>query len=121
MEPDQIVLYVNDIDTSRAFYSTLLGIDATQSSPNFTFFSLKNGWTLALFKNDAPGSDPSPVGGFELVFELPNREAVDKAAAEWKAQGVSFAMEPTELPFGYAFIGLDPDGTRLRVGYFPQG
>jgi hypothetical protein len=34
---------------------------------------------------------------------------------------VRFAEEPTDLPFGYAYIALDPDGTPLRAGYFPQG
>jgi catechol 2,3-dioxygenase-like lactoylglutathione lyase family enzyme len=121
MEPNQTVLYVKDIATSRDFYTRVLGKDAIQPSPTFNFFPLKNGSTLALLQQGTGGVGTATMDGFELVFELPDREAVDRAAATWKEQGVRFVEEPTELPFGYAFIALDPDGTRLRPGYFPQG
>ena len=38
-----------------------------------------------------------------------------RAFDEWRARGVEIAQPPTRLDFGYAFLGLDPDGNRLRV------
>ena len=121
MEPNQVVVYVEDAEISREFYGSVLNIEGESLSPAFTVYPLKNGWTLALWlKGSAPMETP-PAGGIELVFDLSDREAVDRTAAEWRARNVPFALEPVETPFGYSFIGLDPDGTRLRVGYFPQG
>ena len=121
MEPNQIVIYVEDSEVSRTFYSNLLQVEGEALGPAFTTFSLKNGWTLAIWLKGSANLETTPAGGVELVFNLPDRESVDRTAAEWRDQNVQFVLEPAESPFGYSFIGLDPDGTRLRVGYFPQG
>ena len=64
------------------------------------------------------GVEPAPSaagGGSEIGIAVDNPAAVDATCAAWKARGVSIAQEPTEMDFGRTFVGLDPDGHRLRV------
>jgi catechol 2,3-dioxygenase-like lactoylglutathione lyase family enzyme len=121
MEPNQIVLYVKDIAASRAFYASVLEAPGIEPSPTFIVFPLSGGWTLALLSLESLAAVSGPVGGYELVFTLPDQQAVDAAAIAWKERGATIVEKPAELSFGYAFLAHDPDGNRLRVGYFPQG
>ena len=121
MKPNQIVLYTGDIEASKAFYQKVLDTQPQGLSPNFAVFPLDNGWTLGILRRETVQPEPAPAGGVELILERPNRESVDQVAATWRKDNVSIILEPTEAPFGYSFIAADPDGHRLRVGYFPQG
>lgn len=121
MEPNQIVLYVNDIVASRAFYGEQLGYELTELSPTFCVVVLHNGWSMALKERDGTVDDGRPVGGFELVIDLPTRKAVDEFSVSLRSGNVELDQEPTDMPFGYALVVVDPDGVRFRVGHFPQG
>jgi len=44
-----------------------------------------------------------------------DRASVDELYAVWRSLGVTMALEPTDLAFGYTFVATDPDGHRLRV------
>ena len=46
---------------------------------------------------------------------LPDEAALEAAHARWSAQGVAIAQKPTRMDFGYTFVGLDPDGHRIRA------
>lgn len=120
MEPNQVVIYVKDGATSRSFYGKTLGYDVKQLSPNFSVASLGNGWSLAILERDGT-DDSKPIGGFELVIELESRDAVDAALTNWRSKDVTIVEELADVPYGYTFVGTDPDGVRLRVGHFPQG
>ena len=59
-----------------------------------------------------------PAGGgvgCEIAFTAGSEAEVDAICAAWRARGVAIAQEPTSMDFGYTFVGLDPDGQRLRV------
>jgi predicted enzyme related to lactoylglutathione lyase len=121
MQPNQILLYVKDIAASRAFYAGVLDAPGIELTGTFSFFPLSGSWSLALLSQDSPTAASEASGGFELVFELSDRESVDPAADAWKERGATIVEPPTEFPFGYAFLATDPDGHKLRVGFFPQG
>ncbi|MGB7099104.1 MAG: VOC family protein [Xanthobacteraceae bacterium] len=87
-----------------------------ESSPTFVAFALKSGLTLGLWSRHLVKPKPAAgPGGAEIVFPVDNADAVNAIWADWKARGVAIAQEPTAMDFGTTFVGLDPDGHRLRV------
>ncbi len=54
-------------------------------------------------------------GNGELAFTLDDHQKVDELFAEWQAKGIRIIFPPSQVPFGYTFVALDPDGHRLRV------
>lgn len=116
LEPSVMVLYVNDLAITSQFYQDLLGLQPSEASMTFHSFRLSNGMSLAL---KAKHSVVPPVaeknGHGELAFMLHSDKKVDELFAAWQAKKIDIIFPPTQLPFGYTFVGLDPDGYRLRV------
>ncbi len=114
-----LLLYVENVAASEAFYAQTLGRKAVESSATFAMIPAAPGIMLGLWRRDGvePKAEaPSPgASSGEIAFALESDAAVDAAFAEWRARGVEIAQPPTRLDFGYAFLGLDPDGHRLRV------
>jgi catechol 2,3-dioxygenase-like lactoylglutathione lyase family enzyme len=114
-----LLLYVDNVAASQAFYAQTLGRKAVESSPTFAIVPAAPGVMLGLWKRNGvePKAEAPGAGAFsgEIAFALDGDAAVDAAFAEWRARGVEIAQPPTRLDFGYAFLGLDPDGHRLRV------
>jgi predicted lactoylglutathione lyase len=59
-------------------------------------------------------------GGAELGFSAHDEAAVNGMHDDWRARGIAIAQSPTQTDFGYTFVGLDPDGHRLRVLFAPS-
>lgn len=110
-----MVLYVNDVVASKAFYARLLGCEPVESSENFAMFPLPP-VMLGLWARSevcpAPAGNP---GAMEIDFGVADAEAVAACHAEWTTLGLPIAQAPTQMDFGYTFVALDPDGHRLRV------
>ena len=116
LEPNVIVLYVDDLAKTSQFYQDLLGIKPEEESPTFHSFTLSNGISLALKAKHSvmpPAEDKS--GNGELAFTLNSNQKVDELFAGWQSKKIDILLPPTQLPFGYTFVVLDPDGHRLRV------
>ncbi len=114
-----VILYVADVKRSDAFYADILGKPALESSPGFAMFPAAPGVMLGLWRAGDVKPAANGVGGAEFCLTEPNDAAVDARAALWRAKGVTLAQEPVKLDFGYTFVGLDPDGHRLRVMAMP--
>ena len=112
-----LLLYVEDVAASEAFYAETLGRKAVESSPTFAMIPAAPGIMLGLWRRDGvePKAPKAGAPSGEIAFALESDAAVDAAFAEWRARGAGIAQPPTRLDFGYAFLGLDPDGYRLRV------
>jgi predicted enzyme related to lactoylglutathione lyase len=107
------LLYVDNPQESEKFYTQLLGVKAVQSAPTFVLFVMPNGMKLGLWiKSDVEPKVTAQPGASEACFEA---DDVDAAFQEWKKQGVQMLQEPTDMDFGRTFVGVDPDGHRLRV------
>jgi catechol 2,3-dioxygenase-like lactoylglutathione lyase family enzyme len=111
-----ILLYVDDVARSEAFYASILGRRAVESSPTFAMLPAAPNLMLGLWRRDgvAPKATTSG-GGSEIAFTAADDAEVDRLLAEWRARGVAIALQPTRMGFGYTFVALDPDGQRLRV------
>ncbi|MCM5553940.1 VOC family protein [Pleomorphomonas sp. NRK KF1] len=114
--PNSLILYVDDVDRSTAFYRDILKADPVETFQDFSVFVLGEGFVVGLQSKHAIDPKPQPsFGGFELSFSNATKEDVDALHAAWTAKGVEMVLEPTTLEFGYTFVAADPDGHRLRV------
>ncbi len=115
-QPNFMLLYVDSPQASARFYRGLLEREPFESSPTFVAFALESGLTLGLWSRHLVKPMPAAgTGGAEIVFPADSADAVSAIWVDWKARGVAIAQEPTSMDFGATFVGLDPDGHRLRV------
>jgi len=78
-------------------------------------FVLESGVMLGLWSSRDVKPAATTAGGSELAFTVTDKPAVTALHEQWAAQGMRIVQTPTQLDFGYTFVGLDPDGHRLRV------
>ncbi len=115
MTPSYILIYVDKPQASAAFYERLLGRTPVENSPTFVLFVFENGLKFGLWsRHTAEPAVTAAAGGAEIAFPVP-ADQLEPLFAEWTAQGVDIAQPLTAMDFGRTFVGLDPDGHRLRV------
>jgi len=116
MNPNYVLLFVDNPATSAAFYADLLGRAPVEASPTFALFVLDSGLKLGLWSRHT--AEPQVLaygGGSELAFSVGDRSVVNDMHADWAGRGVAIAQRPVALDFGYTFVAVDRDGHRLRV------
>lgn len=110
------VLYVADVSRSIAFYARLLGQQPIEASPHFGMFVLPSGARIGLWALADVEPKLATIGSsIEVAFPLSSRAAVDTAFEHWTRDGITILQQPCHMDFGYTFVGVDPDGYRLRV------
>ena len=117
-----VVLYVHDMAKVQAFYTEILGLSVVEavSGPNFVTLRPTGGSLLALQDKTAarfPPREETQPGSVELSFEV---DDVDETWRRWRAQGVTIAADPVDLPFGRYFLAQDPEGHWLSAYRFAQ-
>ena len=110
-----IPVYVDNVAASEAFYASILGRPAIESSPTFAMLPAAPGLMLGLWRRNGVAPAATAAGGGEIAFPVDNEAEVDATFADWRGRGVTIAQTPTKMDFGYTFLALDPDGQRLRV------
>ena len=115
-QPNFMLLYVDSPPASARFYSGLLGCKPIEASPTFVLFALESGLKLGLWARRLvePTVSAAP-GAAEIAIPVEEPASVDSTYAAWQARGLRIIQAPTEMDFGRTFVGLDPDGHRLRV------
>lgn len=111
-----VILYVDSVPASAAFYADLLGRPPAESSPGFAMFAMPSGLNFGLWSRATvePAAVPATADG-ELAFAVESADAVHSLHADWRKRGLAIAQAPTDMDFGRTFVALDPDGHRLRV------
>lgn len=114
-----VILYTNDMDKAKKFYTEALGLSAEPSSAP-TFIRLRSGGGSMMALQDANTTDLPPAQGthdqsIEISFEV---EDVDATYRQWKSAGVEVVTEPKDLPFGRYFMAKDPEGHYLSAYRF---
>ena len=111
-----VLLYVDNPPASASFYETLLGKPPIETSPTFAMLPLRDGVMLGLWSRHTVEPRASVAGANgEIAFMVKDASEVRSTYTSWRDQGISIAQKPTEMDFGHTFVGLDPDGHRLRV------
>ena len=116
MNPNFVILYVDNPPRSAAFYKDLLGRAPVESSPTFALFVLDAGFKLGLWsRHTVEPATHATGGGNELCLAVDGKQQVDRMFADCGGRGLTVAQAPVEMDFGYTFVVLDPDQHRLRV------
>lgn len=116
LEPNVIVLYVNDLAISSQFYQHVFGVKPVEASLTFHCFTLSNGMNVALKAKHSVVPAIEGVSAYgEMAFTLESNKKANELFKEWQDKAMTIILPPTSAPFGYTFVALDPDGHRLRV------
>jgi catechol 2,3-dioxygenase-like lactoylglutathione lyase family enzyme len=118
--PDYVVLIVEDLDRSLAFYVETLGLALNHRSGPYAQLATDR-TRLSLFQRGAMAETlgvtlraPDPdAPGFEIGFKVAD---VDAAWAELSAAGVTSVVAPTTRAWGQRTAYLrDPDGHLVEL------
>ena len=77
-----ILVYVDDVAASEAFYASILGRGAVKSSPTFAMLPAAPGLMLGLWKRGGVQPPASVAGGGEIAFTAADKAEVDALYAE---------------------------------------
>lgn len=111
-----LILYVEKVEASCAFYTRLFDRAPLEQSPNFAMYALEGGFLLGLWAGrDADPKPKAAGGGSELTFVCEKDSELDSLHAEWSGKGCAIIQKPVKKDFGYTFAAVDPDGHRLRA------
>jgi predicted enzyme related to lactoylglutathione lyase len=113
--PHFVLLYVDEPQTSAAFYARLLDRQPLDSSPNFVMFELAPGLRLGLWARRDVSPAPRANDTGELAMAVATNSEVEALCAEGMRKGAAILQEPVTKDFGLTFLAADPDGHRLRV------
>lgn len=111
---DHVVLWVNDLETSKRFYVEVLGMSVAHESDWQSFLWCGETDQIALFDAMRMGADVA--GGREMNHMALRMEPADYAATKARLELEGIAVEgrrgdPTCIYFD------DPDGHRLQLLY----
>src|SRR5262249_47426585 len=117
-----IMLGVEDLARSKAFYGEGLGCAIEQDYPNFVKFSLGQGSSsLALYQREAAAQDAgvssegSGYRGVSFHHIVSSNEEVDDVMAQAVAAGGSVVRAAEGAQWGYFGYFGDPDGYLWKV------
>jgi predicted enzyme related to lactoylglutathione lyase len=107
---DHLNIPVSNLDRSRDWYMSALGLKAEFEVPDRRTVALQDGDGFAIFLQEkSAGVAPN---GVALWFQV---EDVDQAFAAWTARGVRFVHGPQKNFWGYGAELADPDGYLVRL------
>ena len=123
VEVTAIMIGVEDLARSKAFYGDGLGCRIDQDYPQFVSFDLGDGSSsLALYERNAAAADAgvSPEGsgfrGVSFHFIVSSQEEVDQVMAQAVAAGGQAVREAAAAEWGgYFGYFSDPDGYLWKV------
>ena len=117
-----IMLGVEDLARSKAFYADGLGCTIEQDYPGFVRLGLGEGSSsLALYPREAAAQDAgvSPEGsgfrGVSFHHIVDSNEAVDGVIADAVKAGAEVVKEAAATKWGYFGYFSDPDGYLWKV------
>lgn len=117
-----IMLAVEDLARSKAFYAEGLGCKVEQDYPTFVSINLGEvSSSLALYPRDAAAQDAgvsaegSGFRGVSFHYIVSSREEVDEVLGQSTAAGGDVVKEPTATGWGYFGYFSDPDGYLWKV------
>jgi len=121
-----VTLGVRDYETSKKFYTEILGWKPSSSSNEEVTFLQAGGVVLSIFQREKLAEDAlvDPEGngfaGFTLAYNAQSEAEVDEIITTLKAKGVKILKEPQKVFWGgYNSYFADPDGNCWEVAYNP--
>jgi catechol 2,3-dioxygenase-like lactoylglutathione lyase family enzyme len=109
MKFDHLSLPVRDLDKSREWYVSALGLKVEFEVPDRRTVALQDGQGFTIFLQERGGAVSN---GVALWFQVEDVDATFKA---WSGRGVAFARGPQKTFWGYGAELTDPDGYLVRL------
>jgi catechol 2,3-dioxygenase-like lactoylglutathione lyase family enzyme len=110
MKFDHLNLPVSNLDRSRDWYISTLGLRVEFEVPDRRTAALQDGEGFAIFLQES--ATAIAAGGIALWFQV---DDVDATHTAWSGRGVAFAHGPQKAFWGYGAELLDPDGYIVRL------
>lgn len=121
-----VTLGVRDFETSKKFYTEMLGWKASSASSEDVVFIQAGGIVISIYPREKLAEDAlvSPEGhgfaGFTLAYNAQSESEVDEIISDLKAKGVKILKEPQKVFWGgYSSYFADPDDNCWEVAYNP--
>ena len=119
-----VLLRVSDVERSKTFYSTILGLEVTEEDPEHggVFMALEgHAHSLDLFPvtdqaDDAPPRAPGSLGLGHVAFRVNSEEALRDAYFGLQEHGVKVARTIDHVSQKSIYFH-DPDGNMLEIYY----
>ena len=125
---DHVYLAVRDLASSTRFYDGVMAVLGYRrvegpigGDPHVHYYNRQFGFSLRPARAGTLAHDPYAPGLHHFCFRVIDARAVDQAAAELRAAGVSLReprLYPEYAPDYYAIFFDDPDGMRLEITNF---
>jgi predicted enzyme related to lactoylglutathione lyase len=113
--PNLQLIYVTDIERSRAFYKKLFKAEPVFSSPRYVAFKAGGEGLFAIWTGGGAPDITAPRFS-EIGIMLPSNKDVDHLFDQWqKDPDIKILQEPCTEVFGRTFLVQDPDGHVIRV------
>jgi catechol 2,3-dioxygenase-like lactoylglutathione lyase family enzyme len=109
MKFDHLSLPVRDLEKSREWYVSALGLEVEFEVPDRRTVALQDGEGFAIFLQERGGAAPD---GVALWFQVDDVDATFRA---WSERGVAFVHGPQKNFWGYGAELADPDGYVVRL------
>jgi len=106
-------LPVSELEPALGFYRDRLQLEALQVEDEWVELDA-NGLRIGLIAREKPGGS----GGAVVAFQVDG--AIEDAVEKLRSEGVQFAGEVSEHPWGRVAAFKDPDGNDLQL-YAPPG
>ena len=110
------IVYVSDIKASASFYTSLLNLEVSFTSPRYVTMDLAPGVSLALWTGASNALHETSTRTSEVCINLKGSDAeILTQYQAWVEQEVVILEEPHRDVFGTTFVASDLDGNRIRV------
>ena len=107
---DFVMLHVPDIEQARTFYTEKMGFAVEDQQPGFVQFKQHEGMGAIFALQEDAGA--SAHKGVELWWMVDNADATCAALV---SHDVEIVSQPSDEPFGRAFIIKDPAGNMINI------
>jgi predicted enzyme related to lactoylglutathione lyase len=107
---DFVMLHVPDLEQARAFYTEKLGFAVEAQQPGFVQFEKPAGMGAIFALQEHTGV--APHQGVELWWMVDNADAT---YATLVSHDVEIVSQPSDEPFGRAFVIKDPAGNTTNM------
>lgn len=101
-----IVVYVNNLTTTRAFWEKQIGLKVRFADREWVEYNLGN-TSFAIHTKKKPTAS-RPINAY-IHFQVPN---IRTAVKDLEKKGVLFTKNIVEAPFGWLAPFKDPDGNK---------
>jgi predicted enzyme related to lactoylglutathione lyase len=107
---DFVMLHVPNIEQARSFYTEKLGFAVGDQQPGFVQFKQHEGMGAIFALQEDAGV--APYEGVELWWMVDNADATYTTLV---SHDVEIVSQPSDQPFGRAFIIKDPTGNVINM------